>query len=213
MVAGSRLPGAYLVRLIDCTDAIGEADRTTILNQLTISILAADSTRPPSDQSGANLAWAKSVGDSPTAVRLLIYFVANYHRSVVRFVNYFRRPQGWERATGLTFMPWSEERDGRRVERPSASEVYCNKCDGASDLAMFAFHEAMHNQLHMDDEMHSDPTVGGGIASAALISGTTPNAYNLAAFGAAMNNVHPQWIDGYARAHPRHATHPLHPHH
>ena len=202
MVAGSKPPGAYLVRLIDCTDAISEADRTAILNQLTTWILAADSSRPQDKRSGANVAWATSVA-SDTATRLVIYFVADYQHSVVRFKRGFATPpQDWGRIQGLT--------SGGQT---TASEVYKDKCADANCLATFAFHEAMHNQLHMGDEMHWNLDVGLGIALDNIGPQTAPNELNFKAFGAAMENVHPQWIDGYARAHPTQATHPLHPHH
>jgi hypothetical protein len=80
-------------------------------------------------------------------------------------------------------------------------------------MATFAFHEAMHNQLHMGDEMHGDQTVGGGIAADTVKPGTTPTKENLTALGSAMDTVRPQWIEGYARAHPKNATTPLRPQH
>jgi hypothetical protein len=210
---------AYVARLIDCTDAMSAADRSAVATQLTTWIAAADSTRPPSDRSGATVGWVTLVA-SPTAANLIIYFVSDQKHSVLRFMRGFHPPPQWERLMGLTYFYDNErwrERGGVRVytrnEHFSACEVYCTKCNGAADLAMFAFHEAMHNQLHMGNEMHDDPVAGGGIAAETILSGTTPTPGNLAAFGTAMGTVRAQWVDGYARAHPTRATHPLHPHH
>jgi hypothetical protein len=209
----------YLVRLIDCTDSIDAAGQSAVTAQLTTWLTRADSTRSGNAHSSVRVEWAHSVA-STTFANLVVYFVTNRRHSVIRHMRRFATPTHWDNLSGYTNsyddVQWRQRgavRTYTRDEHLSGCEVYTSKCSDAAALVMFAFHEAMHNQLHMGDEMHDDPVAGGGIAAARLKPGTTPSQGNLAAYGAAMGTIRPQWIDGYARAHPAHATHPLHPHH
>jgi len=167
--------------------------------------------------SGVDGRWTTSVS-SPTASSLLIYVVANRESSVLRFMRSFKVPGNWDQLAGLTYSdghPYKIHNGVRIYTRAelSGSELYLAKGSVIAALTSFAFHEAMHNQLHRGSDMHADAAVGGGIAAETVKPGTTPTPDNLAAFGAAMGTVRSQWIDGYARAHPDQATAPLHPHH
>lgn len=207
---------AYNVRLIDCTDSVAADKQAAVTSQLTTWFSAADGTRPPDKRSGVNVSWTASV-TSPTAASLLIYVVANRENSVLRFMRSFKAPDNWDQLAGLTYSdghPYTIHNGVRTYTRAelSGSELYLAKGSDTAALASFAFHEAMHNQLHKGSEMHADTAVGGGIAAETVKPGTTPTQDNLAVFGAAMGTVRSQWIDGYARAHPDRATAPLHPH-
>jgi hypothetical protein len=144
--------------------------------------------------------------------------VAKREKSVLSFMRNFEPPDDWDRLAGLTFSdghPYKINKGVRIYTRAelSGSELYLAKGSDSAAMATFAFHEAMHNQLHKGPELHTDPAVGGGIAAETVKPGTTPTPNNLAVFGAAMDTVRSQWIDGYARAHPARPTAPLHPHH
>jgi hypothetical protein len=208
---------AYTVRLIDCTDSISSDDQAAISGQLNTWIAAADSTRPTDKRLGVNASWVTSL-DSPKAARLVIYFVTDRGSSVLKFMRNFKNPQNWDRLSGLTFSdshPFGIHGGVRHFTRDelSACEVYTAKSGDAKAMTTYAFHEAMHNQLHMGDEMHGDQKVGGGIAADTVKPGTTPTSENLTALGSAMDTVRPQWVEGYARAHPKNATTPLRPDH
>jgi hypothetical protein len=208
---------AYTVRLIDCTDSLAADKQTAVASQLTTWISAADGTRPPDKRSGVNVSWTTSVS-SPTAASLLIYVVTNRESSVLRHMRSFKAPDNWDQLAGLTYSdghPYKIHNGVRIYTRAelSGSELYLAKGNDVAALATFAFHEAIHNQLHKGSEMHSDPAAGGAIAAETVKPGTTPTQENLTTLGAAMDTARSQWIDGYARAHPERATAPLHPHH
>jgi hypothetical protein len=209
----------YLVRLIDCTDSIDAADQSAVATQLTLWLIQADSTRSGNSHSSIRVDWVHSVANT-TSANLVVYFVTDRRHSVIRHMRHFIVPTLWDNLSGYTNMyddvKWLQRGKVRTITRNehlSGCEVYTSKCSNAAAMAMFAFHEAMHNQLHMGNNMHNDPVAGGGIGAARVTPGTTPSQGNLTAYGAAMGTTRPQWIDGYARAHPAKATHPLHPHH
>ena len=182
---------AYTVRLIDCTDSISSDDQTAISGQLNTWIAAADSTRPTDKRLGANVGWVTSL-DSPKTARLVIYFVTDRGSSVLKFMRNFKDPQNWDRLSGLTFSdshPYVIKGGMKHYTRDelTACEVYTAKSNDAKAMATFAFHEAMHNQLHMGDEMHGDQKIGGGIAADTVKPGTTPTTENLTALGNSMD--------------------------
>jgi len=123
---------------------------------------------------------------------LLIYVVANRESSVLRFMRSFKVPGNWDQLAGLTYSdghPYKIHNGVRIYTRAelSGSELYLAKGSVIAALTSFAFHEAMHNQLHRGSDMHADAAVGGGIAAETVKPGTTPTPDNLAAFGAAMD--------------------------
>jgi hypothetical protein len=130
-------------------------------------------------------------------VDLVIYFVEDFQHSVVRRLRGFNPPQNWQTAGGLTGLtnPGGNYGPGDI----HVSEVYLNRWTTAADLAMAAFHEAMHNQLRVQNEMHVEPrSYGGGIAAEFPPSGTVPTEANLRRIGAVMDLQHAQMLNGYA---------------
>jgi hypothetical protein len=80
------------------------------------------------------------------------------------------------------------------------SEIYvanCQSTEGAEaiqrNLAATAFHESMHNQLAMGNEMHA----GGTGFRAAVPTGDSPDANNLRDMAAKIGTLIPQWLDGF----------------
>jgi hypothetical protein len=145
-------------------------------------------TKPPDSDSG-----------SPFVVNLMIYFVQSPRDSVIRLSprNNGKFPD--ERVlsnkdcTGYT---WTEPVSGGRT----TSEVYVVRCkpikgDKTSaplQLARTAFHESMHNQLALGEELHR----GNGFAAAAA-DGNSPNGDNIAKMAAGIATLRPQWVEGF----------------
>jgi hypothetical protein len=80
------------------------------------------------------------------------------------------------------------------------SEVYIHRLQDPHsssstqlNLASAAFHESMHNQLGMDDGLHS----GDGFARS-VPSGNTPSAASVSAMASKIGTRTPQWQDGFA---------------
>ena len=78
------------------------------------------------------------------------------------------------------------------------SEVYVRRCPDANDsptplqLARSGFHESMHNQLALGDELHK----GSGFAGARM-DGNSPSADNIAKMAAGLATLRPQWVEGF----------------
>jgi hypothetical protein len=192
---------SYVVALVDCSDSLSQADRDGVQTLLTQWFTRAAGTRPPNGSIGqVSVSWTTA----PTAAAdLVLYFVRDYTQSTIRHMRQFRAPPDWANAGGLTAL----QNYGSGIAPPNslhASEVYLDKWHSAADLAMAAFHEAFHNQLRVDSSMHGDAnSYGGGIAVEFPPSGTVPTDANLRRIGGVMDMRNPQWLDGYARSHPR----------
>ncbi len=205
---------AYNVALVDCTDNLDSTLKQAVTRQLTIWLCTADSVRTGKSASGTcdntriNLSW-KTYIDSRAEINLVLYFVPDLNSSVIKLMPAFKAPSDWDTLAGLTWnyfhTHYVDMPGGKRINKPieylSASELYVAKSENAkaAQLAAAAFHEAMHNQLNMGDEMHTDQNVGGGIAAAS--GAAAPSEQNYVAFAKAMGIRRPQWIEGYARAH------------
>jgi hypothetical protein len=82
------------------------------------------------------------------------------------------------------------------------SEVYDSVFDDYTSECAVIFHELMHNKLQMGDEMHTDGSVGFGIASAEVETATTSlgrrslgmNGTNQRAMAKTLLNSVPQFL-------------------
>lgn len=190
----------YIVSLLDCTSALEPSRKNDIASLLSIWFTGADSERAPGQRLSPSVTWTAGATVSP---RILIYFVTDYTNSMLQYMKAFKAPADWQSNNGLTFFNFTTYKKGVVVDHVSASEVYINSRTDAKMLAMNAFHESMHNQLHMGDQMHSDPKVGGGIAISPQPLFVTPNRANFAAFAAAMDKTYKQWDAGKRCAPPK----------
>ena len=117
---------------------------------------------------------------------LLIYFMTSREESVIVHSTNFR---GIPEGKGYTLHPAVSTGN-------AASEVYVSahpREDGSLDLqdmAITVFHEAMHNQLYMAENLHSR---GGAAAS----PGTHPTLENFRLMHASLATRRPQWRDGW----------------
>jgi hypothetical protein len=76
----------------------------------------------------------------------------------------------------------------------TASEVYV--ANSRDVLAELAFHELMHNKLHVGDSLHT----GNGLAVEAVSAGMTPSEQNITQLRGALGASHPQWTGGWLAA-------------
>lgn len=131
----------------------------------------------------AVVSWTSSAPASIGDKDLLVYFVASSMDSVVGSL-----PGGPGRSGGNDgFTAWGGDL--------TASEVYVSS--SRSYLAEMAFHELMHNKLHLDDAgLHSR----NGLAFVPMTAGTTPSTENITQMRAALRTTRRQWTGGWAIA-------------
>lgn len=133
-----------------------------------------------SSYSGATVQWVTATF-SIQNYELLLYFVPNEISSIVRSLPGFSGPAG----TGDAYTVWAGNL--------SASEIYVNK--SRNWLAEIAFHEAMHNKLHLSDTaLHARD----GLARIPVSAGSQPSALNISQMRTALSNVQAQWTGGWA---------------
>lgn len=128
----------------------------------------------------AVVSWVSATPASIQASELLVYFVKNSLESVVRGM-----PGGPGSAgTGDGLTAWTNSL--------TASEVYVSS--SRSYLAEMAFHELMHNKLHLGDAaLHSR----NGLATVPVTAGTSPSTQNITQLRAALNTSQPQWTGAW----------------
>ncbi|HEY0547873.1 MAG TPA: hypothetical protein VGC91_21015 [Pyrinomonadaceae bacterium] len=130
--------------------------------------------------SGALVSWVDSAPASIQNNELLIYFVAGRGDSIVASLPGY--PGGAGTGDGLT--AWSTQ---------TASEVYV--ATSTAYLPQMAFHESMHNKLHLGDTaLHRQD----GLARSPVSVGGTPSADNITRMRAALSTNHQQWTGGWS---------------
>lgn len=118
---------------------------------------------------GALVQWVTS---APTIAdhELLIYFVPSEINSVARSLPGYSGPAG----SGDGFTVWAGNL--------TASEVYVSR--SRNWLAEMAFHEAMHNKLHLGDQgLHAL----NGLARIPVVAGSQPSTNNITRMRGALN--------------------------
>lgn len=132
-----------------------------------------------SNYSGAMVQWVTS---APTIqnYELLLYFVPSDLNSVVRALPGFSGTVGG----GDGFTAWAGSQ--------SASEIYVNR--SRNWLAEIAFHEAMHNKLHLGD---ADLHTRNGLARIPVNAGSQPSTANITQMRAALSTARAQWTGGW----------------
>lgn len=128
----------------------------------------------------AIVSWVSAAPSSIQASELLVYFVRGVTDSVIRGM-----PGGPGSAgSGDGFTAWSGSL--------TASEVYVSS--SRNYLAEMAFHELMHNKLHLGDSaLHSR----NGLASIPVTAGTSPSTENITQMRGALSNSQPQWTGAW----------------
>ncbi len=129
----------------------------------------------------AVVSWTSSAPASIQNHEMLVYFVPSSLESVVRGM-----PGGPGTAgSGDGLTAWTSSL--------TASEVYVNSSRGY--LAEMAFHELMHNKLHLGDAaLHAR----NGLARIPVTAGTSPSAQNKSQMRTALSNNQPQWTGAWA---------------
>jgi hypothetical protein len=107
---------------------------------------------------------------------LLCYFVTDSDDSIVKSLI-------GKAGSGNGITGWTSE---------TGSEVYVSKSRGF--LAEMAFHELLHNKLHLDDAaLHKKD----GLAVATVTAGMNPSTQNIADMKAKLNDKQKQWTTGF----------------
>ena len=203
----------YVVRLIDCDKAKNSGvngDADDVRNLLKIWFTQVCQKASTSNATwNADVQWLDSPPSakpsnndfgSPFVVNLMIYFVTSPRDSVIslspRNKGKFPDAKVLSDADYIGYT-WSEPVSGAGTII-TISEVYVRRCRDANDsptplqLARSGFHESMHNQLALGDELHK----GSGFAGA-RIDGNSPSADNIAKMAAGLATLRPQWVEGF----------------
>jgi hypothetical protein len=136
---------------------------------------------PGVTSSGAQVRWVDSDPGTIQNTELLIYFVRSSLESIVSSLPGYRGGGG----TGDGLTAWAGSQ--------TASEVYVS--NSRSYLAEMAFHEAMHNKLHLGDSaLHALD----GLARSPVAAGQRPSANNITRMRAALSREQPQWTGGWS---------------
>jgi hypothetical protein len=127
----------------------------------------------------ASVSWATAAPGAIGGHELLIYFVADSMDSILVSL-----PGNSGRGSGDGFTTWANNLTG--------SEVYVSS--SRQYLAEMAFHESMHNKLHLGDTaLHAKD----GLAHIPVTAGTTPSATNITDMRTALSTSQPQWTGGW----------------
>jgi hypothetical protein len=205
----------YVVRLIDCEKAVsGPGGIGKNANQV-LAKLKNSYTSLCQQASSADTNWTADVqwleqpprnvpgqdAGNPLTINMLLFFVPSARESVIkRHPNYKNKDVaalGFGDA-GLT-VTGGQTVGGVPKMLYGISEIYIANCKGTDgdettrNLAATAFHESMHNQLAMGNEMHQGAT---GFR-AAVPTGDSPDANNLRDMAAKIGTLIPQWLDGF----------------
>lgn len=125
----------------------------------------------------ASVSWITSAPSSIQENELLCYFVSSSSDSIVKSLT-------GTSGSGNGYTGWKGEETG--------SEVYVSS--SKAGLAEMAFHELMHNKLHLDDAaLHQKD----GLAKIPVSPGTTPSTQNIADMKAKISNKQKQWTYGF----------------
>lgn len=131
--------------------------------------------------SGAQVTWVDSVPSSIQSNELLIYFVRSSLDSILVSMPGYTGGAG----TGDGLTAWSGSN--------TASEVYVS--NSSAYLPQMAFHEAMHNKLHLGDQaLHAL----NGLARIPVSAGQSPSQGNITRMRNALSTNHPQWTGGWS---------------
>ncbi|HEX8247097.1 MAG TPA: hypothetical protein VF599_02850 [Pyrinomonadaceae bacterium] len=127
----------------------------------------------------ASVSWATAAPGTIGGHEMLIYFVADSMDSILVAL-----PGNSGRGSGDGFTTWANNLTG--------SEVYVSS--SRQYLAEMAFHESMHNKLHLGDTaLHAKD----GLAHIPVTAGTTPSATNITDMRRALATSQPQWTGGW----------------
>jgi hypothetical protein len=198
----------YDVLLVDCTASLDAGQKDAITKILTMWFSKAVSFMVGKRPKLA-VTWG-TIASDPDAIDIVVYFVDDLSNNALCFMPYYEPPSPDEAVDlrGLTRFSedstWKTNSQGneipgtRKTTVMYASEVYVKRCKDAPEMAMFAFHEAMHNQLGKNIDIHVE--AGGGIAEAKIAYGTIPNDKNLKAMARSISKVRRrQWLEGYSK--------------
>jgi hypothetical protein len=131
----------------------------------------------------AVVSWVSSEPSSIQENELLVYFVSGSGSSILKYMPGNNGGSG--NGNGLTAF-------GGTL---TGSEIYVSS--SKSGLAELAFHELMHNKLHLDDAaLHKKD----GLAPGTVPLGGSPSTTNLADMKAALKTKHKQWTGGWMAA-------------
>jgi hypothetical protein len=212
---------SYVVRLIDCGKAREQTapdaasvgtDAASVCSQLkTWYGLVCQKASSANTTWSADVQWLDQPTSTPAggdagdshAINLIIFFVPYPRDSVIllhpNYSSGFTLDAVTDTSRMGTTVTDGTTRGSARTPTLGISEVYVHRLQDphntaalSLNLARAAFHESMHNQLGMGDEMHS----GDGFAKA-LPAGNSPSATNISAMAGRLTTLTPQWQDGF----------------
>jgi hypothetical protein len=129
---------------------------------------------------GAQVSWVDSVPAAIQNSELLVYFVSSVIDSVVVAMPGHRGGLGDDGTT-----EWANNL--------TSSEVYVSR--SRNYLPQMAFHECMHNKLHLGDQaLHALD----GLARVPVAAGQRPSSGNITRMKNAISRNQPQWTGGWA---------------
>jgi hypothetical protein len=199
----------YVVRLIDCQKGGGgvgdnAADVLAKLKTWYTSVCLKASSKnstwtadvqwldqPPRNQPGQD-------AGSPATVNMILFFVPSPRSSVIPLHPKFKKVDLKYEVEHKDVWGKTEQGLPRSSLNLAVSEIYVTRCRVGGDaettqnLAITAFHESMHNQLYLGDEMHNRT----GFA-ASPETGDLPNEANLKDMAGNIGTLIGQWLDGF----------------
>jgi len=176
----------HLVKLGGAT--VGNENRTgEALEDLIDQVIESSRSLEQRFSDGAEVLWSTSCPEI-AAHELLIYVVPSATDSIVRDMPALRgRASPHPRDAGFT--AWAEG--------VTASEIYPPRDTQPVRLAKLAFHEAMHNKLHVGGELHGRD----GLAVSPIQPSSELSDNNKRNMAAVLGQDRPQWTGGCALYH------------
>jgi hypothetical protein len=203
----------YVVRLIDCQKTINSSggvgdNATQVLAKLKVWYASVCQQASSADTNWtADVQWLDQPprnlpgqdAGNPLTINMLLFFVPSARHSVIQRHPVYKKTDVAALGHGDAGLTVTGGPTRLKIEY-GISEIYIANCQSTKgnettqrNLAATAFHESMHNQLAMGNEMHQ----GGTGFRAAVPAGDSPDAQNLKDMAAKIGTLIPQWLDGF----------------
>lgn len=169
----------YNIYLVDTMNRIGSDDRRDGV-KATLQSYFDQIVKLAKIDGGAVVSFV-AANPQPAPNELMVYFCSENWHVVSQLPG--ASAINIEAGGGLTV--WNQSVTGSDVAADGKMEPIA--------LANLAFHEMMHNKLHLGEELHQY----GGLAAATIDSSMRPSQANIKAMAGALKNKRPQWVGGF----------------
>jgi len=169
----------YNVYLVDTMNRIGSDDRRSAV-AATLQSYFDRIVKLAKVDGGAFVSFV-AANPQPKENELMVYFCSESWHVVSQLPG--ASAINIEAGGGLTL--WNHSVTGSDVAADAKMEPIA--------LANLAFHEMMHNKLHMGEDLHKY----GGLAAATIDSSMRPSDANIKAMAEALKTKRPQWTGGF----------------